>query len=88
VAIAAADLDADGLLDLVVANRGSNDVSVLVGRGDGTFAEEARLGPVSRPVAIAVGDVDADGLPDLVVANDDTDDVSVLFNRGKAASGR
>lgn len=33
----AADVNADGRVDLVVANLGSGTVSVLVGRGDGTF---------------------------------------------------
>ena len=36
-AIAVHDLDDDGRLDAVVANQGSDDVSILIGRGDGGF---------------------------------------------------
>ena len=37
-AVAIADFNGDSFLDLAVANAGTNDVSVLVGKGDGTFA--------------------------------------------------
>jgi FG-GAP repeat len=40
VAIAVEDLNGDGILDLVTANFGSNDVSVRLGLRDGTFAVE------------------------------------------------
>ena len=33
----AGDFTGDGRTDLAVANDGSNDVSVLLGNGDGTF---------------------------------------------------
>ena len=36
--MAVADVNGDGKPDLVVANDGSNTVSVLLGNGDGTFA--------------------------------------------------
>ena len=42
--MAVADLNGDGKPDLVVANSGSNSVSVLLGNGDGTF-----LPPGARP---------------------------------------
>jgi hypothetical protein len=43
----AADVDGDAVLDLVVANSLSNDVSVLLGNGDATFRTYARtpVGP-------------------------------------------
>jgi len=40
MSIAMGDLNGDGILDLVVANFESDDVSVLLGNGDGTFADE------------------------------------------------
>ena len=36
-ALVAGDFNGDGRTDLAVANYGSNDVSVLLGNGDGTF---------------------------------------------------
>src|SRR5436309_342789 len=34
------DLNGDGKVDLVAANRGDNTLSVLLGNGDGTFASQ------------------------------------------------
>jgi hypothetical protein len=33
----ATDVNADGKIDLVVTNIGSNSITVLIGKGDGTF---------------------------------------------------
>ena len=68
--VAVADVNGDGKPDLVVANYGSNTVSVLLGNGDGTFQAPAHLRrrrPI--PLSVAVADVNGDGKPDLVVAN-------------------
>src|SRR5690349_11514399 len=39
--VAVGDLNHDGIPDLVVANHNSNDVSVLLGKGDGTYQPAA-----------------------------------------------
>ncbi len=63
------DFNGDGWPDLAVANYFSNDISVLLGSGDGTF-RVARNFPVgNRPRSIVVGDFNGDGWLDLVVAN-------------------
>ena len=82
--VAVGDLNGDGAADLVVANRWSNDVSVLMNLGDGTFAEQIRYAAGAAPWSVAVGDLDGDGAADLVVANRfyGSNDVSVLMNRG------
>jgi hypothetical protein len=82
MAVAVADLNHDGLPDLVTANADSNDVSVLLGRGDGTFAPQQRVAVGNRPASVAVADLNHDGLLDLVTANADSNDVSVLLGRG------
>ncbi len=63
------DLDNDGDLDAVTANRLTGDVSVLLGNGDGTLATavEYSVGAIVRDVVVA--DVDPDGIPDIVTAN-------------------
>ena len=84
--VAVGDLDGDGAADLVVANGfwggSSDDVSVLMNRGDGTFAEQIRYAAGYGPTSVAVGDLNGDGAADLVVANLSSGDVSVLMNLG------
>lgn len=69
VAVATADFNRDGRVDVVAANSGSNSVSVLLRNGDGTFTEEpgSPFDVGGSPVDIAAGDLDRDGYPDLVV---------------------
>jgi len=81
-AIAAGDINADGIADLVLPNGGSDDVSVLLGLGDGTFAPQRRFRAEDVPTSIAIRDFDADGWPDLAVANSGANSVSVLLGRG------
>lgn len=67
--IAVADVNGDGTRDLVAV--AGNSVSVLIGRGDGTFqpAVSYSAGPCGTAVSVAVSDVNGDGKPDLLVAN-------------------
>src|SRR5437879_6335637 len=65
--MAVGDFNADGKLDLAVANSSSNNVSVLLGNGDGTFQAPLTFGPGSGASSVAVGDFNADGKLDLVV---------------------
>ncbi len=79
--ITSADLNRDGLSDLIVLqSRGS--VSVLWNRGHGVFVPAGQFEVGHSPSSIAVADVDADGDPDLVVTNYDTGTISVLNNLG------
>jgi hypothetical protein len=71
--LALGDVNRDGVLDLVVASRGIPWVPVLLGAGDGTFADPTccnapagAQGPVP-PQSVAVADLDRDGKPDLAV---------------------
>ena len=63
-----------------MANISSNNVSVLLGNGDGTFQTEVNYGAGDGPTSIAIGDLDGDGTLDLAVANNGSDNVSVLIN--------
>jgi hypothetical protein len=65
--VAIADLNHDGIPDVVVTNDASGDVSVLLGRGDGTFAPQERYNATTAPISLDVGDLNGDHIPDLSV---------------------
>ncbi|MBW2696044.1 MAG: VCBS repeat-containing protein [Deltaproteobacteria bacterium] len=80
--VAVADLDGDTVPDLVTSNLHTDDVSVLLGNGDGTFQAAASFAPGNRPLSVAVADLDGDTVPDLVTSNYSSDEVSVLLGNG------
>src|SRR5216684_615045 len=68
LSVAVGDFNRDGLPDLAVANASSQDVSVLLGNGDGTFQTARNFATGPRPVSVVVGDFNGDGVEDLAVA--------------------
>lgn len=86
--VATADFDGDGILDLAVANYNSNNVSVLLGEGDGTFGTSAFFSVGNGPVsAIVAGDFNGDSHLDLAVANWYSHNVSILLGNGAGSFG-
>jgi len=89
--IAAADIngaaDATGRVDVVVANEDSDDVSVLIGLGDGEFEVATSVVLSRKPAALALGTLNADPWPDLVTSNPATGDVAVLLGAGDGTFG-
>ena len=55
--------------DLAVANGGDDDIGILLGKGDGTFAPQTTYPVGPQPGAMAVGDFNRDGKTDLAVIN-------------------
>lgn len=80
--VVATDVNGDGMLDLVVADAGSSDAAVLLGRKAGGFAPAARYATGLRPKVVIAVDVNGDGSKDLVSANQDASTVSVLLGNG------
>lgn len=81
------DFNADGNQDLAIVNQTTNNVTILLGRGDGTFSE-ATGSPLSSgngPVAVAAGDLNGDAKPDLAVVNQTDNTVSIFLNNGDAS---
>lgn len=83
LSLAAADLDSDGSLDLVVGGSGG-EVAILVGRGDGTFAPAVRFDATTFSRALALADLNRDGNLDVVVADPTRHHVAILLGNGKA----
>ena len=70
--VVVADLDHNGMLDLVVSNA-AQDIAVLLGNGDGTFGSATlySTAPLGQtPVGVAIADFNRDGNPDIAVVLD------------------
>ncbi len=83
-AIVAGDFNGDGRLDAAVVDSGSDDISVLLGNGDGTFEPAVAFAVGSDVDAIVAADFNGDGRLDLAlgIANDGANTVSVLLGNG------
>jgi hypothetical protein len=79
---AVADVNGDGIPDLVTVANFSTSVNVLLGNGDGTFQAPVKYGTGPGPAGMAVGDFTGSGIPDIVTANTSDTSVSVLLGNG------
>ena len=87
-ALAAGDIDGDGLPDLVVAARGGDSVALLLQVLDspGTFRPALTLSSGSEPVDVVLCDLDQDGALDVVTADAASETgASVLLNDNGAS---
>ncbi|WP_262963737.1 FG-GAP-like repeat-containing protein [Methylobacter psychrophilus] len=80
--VSVGDFNGDGFADLAVANVSSNTVSVLLGNGDGSFADKVDYATGTNPFSVSVGDVNGDGKLDMALANANSNNVSVLLGNG------
>jgi FG-GAP-like repeat len=79
-AVATADFNHDGHADLAGTN--NSGVSILLGKGDGTFRNLAGYVTGYNPSAIAVADFNGDGNLDLAVGNGGGKSVAILLGNG------
>ena len=84
-ALAAADFNGDGKLDLAVASEGAEDVTIFLGDGRGQLRRAGVYASGPDPTEIAVADFDKDGHLDMAIANHGTPRVSVLLGDGRGA---
>jgi VCBS repeat protein/HYDIN/CFA65/VesB family protein/lectin-like protein len=76
------DFNGDGIPDVATANTFSNNVSVFLGDGLGSFLPPTFYGTIQYPHVFASADLDEDGAPDIAVPHNGTSAFSVLQNQG------
>ncbi|WP_338221395.1 FG-GAP-like repeat-containing protein [Algoriphagus sp. oki45] len=81
------DFNGDGNQDLAVANSGSNNLSILLGNGEGGFGAKMDFETGGTPVSVSVGDFNGDGKQDLAAANLFSNNVSILLGIGNGDFG-
>lgn len=85
------DFNADGNLDLAVANifNNSNTVSILLGNGTGSLGTSTSYTVGTQPSYFAVANInpDIDNYLDLVVPNFASNNISILFGTGNGQFG-
>lgn len=67
--IASADIDGDGIVDIVTANNGDANFSVMLGDGAGSFAldKSSPVASCSGPAGAYTSDLNGDHLADLII---------------------
>ncbi len=80
--VAVADFNNDTKPDLAVTNQVTNDVSILLGNGNGSFASQLLTSVGSSPYSIVAGKFNADNNFDLAVTNSASNNVSILLGNG------
>ena len=85
--VAFGDLNNDTILDIVVANSGSDSVGIFLGYGNGSFAHQTvySTGNGSGPVSVALGDLNNDTALDFVVTYRGNSNVGIFLGYGDAS---
>ena len=82
--VAAAYINHDSYLDIIVLNLNDSTITVLLGHGNGTFqmGNTYSTGIASSPYVFALGDLNNDSRMDIVAANYQTDNIAIFFGNG------
>jgi hypothetical protein len=87
--LAFADLDSDGILDIIVAEHGTDEMVWYPGDGTGGFGARDKIANALNVDDFEVADVDLDGDQDIFILNQDgLEDLSLLINIGSASFAR
>ena len=81
-AVVVADFNRDGKADVVTANTGGNNITLLLGNGSGGLTPSFSTGAGANPIDVVAGDLDRDGFLDLVVAKSTGQDLELLRGTG------
>jgi len=78
--VAAADMNADGMIDLAVSNYYDDTVSLFLNDGSGTFTDARLFGRWSNAGDMVLADMNSDGKLDLAFAHLGSSGVAILLN--------
>jgi flagellin-like hook-associated protein FlgL len=79
------DVNGDGILDVVTGNRnfpGAGSVSVMIGRGDGTFNQATTMSTAADTRDVELADLNGDGNLDIISADFGDDQISIFLGNG------
>src|SRR5258708_917777 len=82
VYVATDDFNNDSNRDVIVANEGTNTVSVLLGDGKGNLGTARNFTVAREPIAVITGDYNGDGKRDFITSNAGGTSVSVGLGKG------
>ncbi|CAF1690691.1 unnamed protein product, partial [Adineta ricciae] len=76
------DFNNDGHTDIAVANRGGNNVAMMLGNANGTFRKQIIFGNdfSISPLLIAAGDFNDDGRSEIALIYDQIDNIDLFFS--------
>ncbi|CAM4751681.1 unnamed protein product [Rotaria magnacalcarata] len=89
-AVLVGEFSSDTRLDVVTINTGINNVTILLGYGDGSFGEHTDFstGNNSSASCVTVGDFNKDNLLDIAVSNSKTNNAGILVDYGNGNSSK
>lgn len=87
IEVQTADLNDDGILDLVAEVTEAGRVKVALGIGGGDFGPPVDLISSSYPVSGVISDLNRDDIPDITIVNGSSNSVSVFLGDGTGAFG-
>ncbi len=77
----AGDMNNDGHLDVLIANNGTDSVTIALGDGRTVFGPSLSYAAGNGPSDIATADFDGDGTLDFAVSNFYADELTIALNR-------
>ena len=81
--VAYGDLDGDGIEDVVVISRFTDEVALFPGEGNGDFASQIQItNAIPEPTRMAIGDNDYDGDIDLIIGSKSEERIYRIENLG------
>ncbi|CAF1397145.1 unnamed protein product [Adineta ricciae] len=76
------DFNNDGQIDVAAANRGGNNIAMMLGNDNGTFREQIIFGDnfSLSPLLVVAGDFDDNGRSEIALIYDQTDSIDLFFS--------